>query len=88
MSPAKLLYKPIGLVTGVLAGVVAGQAFRRAWKRINTDEEPPKPLDEDRRWPEVLVASALEGATFAVIRAAVERGGATAFRRSTGVWPG
>jgi hypothetical protein len=36
----------------------------------------------------VLLAAALEGAVFAAVKAAFERGGAKGFRRLTGVWPG
>jgi hypothetical protein len=35
----------------------------------------------------VLAAAALQGAIFAVVRAAVDRGGATGVRRLTGHWP-
>jgi hypothetical protein len=33
-------------------------------------------------------AAALQGATFALVKAAVDRGGAEGFRKLTGVWPG
>ncbi|WP_327351969.1 DUF4235 domain-containing protein [Streptomyces sp. NBC_01304] len=87
MDPAKLMYKPVGMVVGVLGGALAGMAFRWIWAKVDDTREAPKPLDEERSWREVLPAAALEGATFAVVRAAVERGGATAFRRTTGKWP-
>ncbi|MDG4863261.1 DUF4235 domain-containing protein [Streptomyces sp. T-3] len=87
MAGVKLLYKPIGMAVGVLGGVVGGMAFRWIWAHVDDSREAPKPLDEERSWREVLPAAALEGATFAVVRAAVERGGATAFRRTTGKWP-
>jgi hypothetical protein len=35
----------------------------------------------------VLVASALQGMIFALVRAAVDRGGAAGVRRITGTWP-
>ncbi|MFD0823500.1 DUF4235 domain-containing protein, partial [Micromonospora zhanjiangensis] len=43
--------------------------------------------DEDRGWGEILAAAALQGAIFAVVRAAVDRGGAVGVRRLTGRWP-
>ncbi len=38
-------------------------------------------------WGEVLTAAALQGAIFAVVKAAVDRGGAAGVRRLTGEWP-
>ena len=38
-------------------------------------------------WGEILAAAALQGATFAVVKAAVDRGGATGVRKATGQWP-
>ena len=43
--------------------------------------------DMERRWGEILAAAALQGAIFAVVRAAVDRGGAVGVRRLTGRWP-
>lgn len=36
---------------------------------------------------EILLAAAVQGALFAVVRSAVDRTGAKAIERSTGVWP-
>ena len=38
--------------------------------------------------PEVLAAAALQGAIFAVVKAAVDRGGAVGVQKLTGEWPG
>jgi hypothetical protein len=35
-----------------------------------------------------MPAAALQGAIFAFVKAAVDRGGAEGFRKMTGVWPG
>ncbi|GDY71905.1 hypothetical protein SAV31267_013900 [Streptomyces avermitilis] len=47
----------------------------------------PDALDQDRGWGEILFAAAVQGAIFAVVRSAVDRTGAKAVERSTGVWP-
>ncbi|GCD34766.1 DUF4235 domain-containing protein [Streptomyces chrestomyceticus] len=83
----KLLYKPLGVLFGVLGGVLAGALFKRLWKLVGGAEDAPKATDEDRRWREVLPAAALQGATLAVVKAAVDRSGATAVRKATGTWP-
>jgi hypothetical protein len=84
---AKVLYKPLSLAVGVAGGVLAGMVFRRVWKRITGQEEAPHATSEEYTWPEVLTAAALQGAVFAVVKAAVDRSGAAGFRRLTGTWP-
>ncbi|MFE5854914.1 DUF4235 domain-containing protein [Streptomyces sp. NPDC056500] len=88
MKASKLLYKPVGAGVGALGGLLASAAFGQIWKRLGHDDKAPGPTDEGRGWGEVLVAAALQGAVFAVVKAAVDRGGATATRRLTGTWPG
>jgi hypothetical protein len=66
---------------------VAGAIFRQVWKVTAGDGEAPNATDEDRGWGEILAAAALQGAIFAVVRAAVDRGGAVGVRRMTGHWP-
>ncbi|MDZ5446995.1 DUF4235 domain-containing protein [Micromonospora sp. 4G57] len=80
-------YKPVGVLLGLAAGTVAGVIFRQVWKVTAGDGEAPSATDEDRRWGEILAAAALQGAIFAVVRAAVDRGGAVGVRRLTGRWP-
>ncbi|MCW6010534.1 DUF4235 domain-containing protein [Micromonospora sp. CPCC 205371] len=83
----KLVYKPVGLLLGVGAGMVAGALFKQVWKMAAGDDDAPNATDEDRGWGEVLAAAALQGAIFAVVKAAVDRGGAAGMRRLTGRWP-
>jgi uncharacterized protein DUF4235 len=83
----KLWYKPVGLALGALAGVAAGFAFKQVWQVVSGDDEAPDAIDEERGWGEVLTAAALQGAIFAVVKAAVDRGGAASVRRLTGRWP-
>lgn len=85
---ASLIYKPLGLLTGALGAVAAGAVFKWIWKMVVGDPEPPKATQRDQSWPAVLVAAAAQGAVFALVRAAIDRGGATAFEKATGTWPG
>ncbi|GAB7037524.1 MULTISPECIES: DUF4235 domain-containing protein [Catenuloplanes] len=82
-----LAYKPVGILAGVAAGAVAGAVFKEVWRLVGNDEDAPNATDEDRGWTEILVAAALQGAIFAVVKAAVDRGGAVGVRRVTGHWP-
>ncbi|WP_329115562.1 DUF4235 domain-containing protein [Streptomyces sp. NBC_01465] len=82
-----LCYRPVGMVLGIGGGMIAGALFGRAWKVVGDGREAPDPLDDERAWREVLTAAALHGAIFAVVKAAVDRGGAEGVRRITGRWP-
>ncbi|MFJ4632204.1 DUF4235 domain-containing protein [Streptomyces sp. NPDC088847] len=85
MKASKVAYKPVGLVLGALSGMAAGALFKQVWKTVGNDQDA---TDEDRSWREVLTAAVLQGAIFAGVKAAVDRGGAAATRRLTGNWPG
>jgi hypothetical protein len=87
MGAEKILYKPVGIVGGILASVLAGQVFKQTWRLIGHEDQMPQPRDEAREWKEILLAAAIHGAIFAFVKAAVDRGGATAMRRMTGAWP-
>lgn len=84
----RLLYKPLGALVGVTGGLLAAAAFKQVWRRIGHDGDVPNARDHDRRWSEVLVAAALQGAVFGVVKATVDRAGAIGYERLTGVWPG
>ena len=83
----KLIYKPIGLVLGLLSGLVASKVFNAIWG-IFDEEEPPKPTTLETSWPKVLGAAAVQGVTFKVVRAVVDRNTAKGFAFLTGTWPG
>lgn len=87
---AKILYRPWGLLASLLGGLVASQIFQQVWKRLDPDssEDPPKPLESEYRLPKIVVAALVQGAIFSVVRALINRGGARAFERWTGEWPG
>lgn len=79
-----LLYKPFGLMAGVAGGVVASWAFKQVWRLSTGDDDAPDATDADKGWGEVLTAAALQGAIFAIVKAAIDRGGAVGVRRITG----
>ncbi|HEX7744350.1 MAG TPA: DUF4235 domain-containing protein [Micromonosporaceae bacterium] len=84
----KLAYRPVGTVLGLAAGALAGLVFKQVWKITAGDDDAPDAMDEERSWGEILAAAAIQGAIFAVVRAAVDRAGAVGVRRLTGNWPG
>lgn len=84
---ARLMYKPVGILAGMIAGLIASKLFERVWGLISEDD-PPDPEDREAGWTEILASAAIGGAIFAAVRALVRRGGAKGFKRATGVWPG
>ena len=84
----KLFYKPVGMLVSVLGGTVAGAIFKRVWKVTAGEENAPKATNAQRGWREILLAATLQGAIFALVKAAVDRGAAEGTRKLTGGWPG
>jgi uncharacterized protein DUF4235 len=87
---AQILYMPIGIVASLLAGLVARRIFQVIWKHATPGDEqdPPTPLESDYDFREILVAAAAQGVVFSLVKALVRRGGARAFQKWTGDWPG
>jgi len=84
----KIMYKPLSLGASVAGGLVAGIVFKQVWKLVSNEDDAPSATSRDYGWGEVLAAAALQGAIFAVVKAAIDRGGAEGVRRLTGDWPG
>lgn len=85
---ARVLYKPLGLIFGVVGGMLAGSLFKRIWGAVAHEEEAPEATDATKGWGEVVAAAAVEGAVFGGVKAVIERAGATGFAHLTGAWPG
>ena len=83
----KLVYMPIGIVSGILAGLLARKGFDRVWALID-DEDPPGPDQREASLPKLIIALMLEGALFRLTKGIVERGARGGLARLTGSWPG
>ena len=84
----KMLVKIMGLAASVLGGLLAGAVVKKLWELTPGEDEAPEAADTRRSWAEILKAAALQGAIFAVIRAAVERATAAGTEKLTGEQPG
>jgi len=84
----KFLYKVVSLLVSVLGGILAGAIFKRVWKLAADEDEAPTATDVRRGWAEVLVAAALQGAIFALVKPALDRGLTEGASRLTGEWLG
>jgi hypothetical protein len=82
-----LIYKPFGIVLGILAGLVGKKLFNVVWTKID-DQDPPKPTTEETSWGKLLGAAAVQGLIFKLTRVVVDRYGAIGWSYLTGVWPG
>jgi len=89
-TSAKILYRPVGLVSSVAGGLVASMLFKQVWKRVskNGEADPPGPLQSEYPFKEVLLAAVIQGAIYASVKAIIDRQGARTFQRATGEWPG
>ncbi len=83
----KLFYKLFSIPLGLAAGQVAKKIFEQIWGLID-DREPPRANHEDAEFPKILAAAAVQGTTFYLTRALVQRATAKGFAHLTGVWPG
>ena len=84
----KFLYKAVSLLVSVFGGILAGAIFKRIWKLAAGEDEAPTATDVQRGWAEVLVAAALQGAIFALVKAALDRGFTEGASKLTGEWLG
>jgi len=89
-TAAKILYRPIGLAGSLIGGLIAGTIFKYVWKwAVPGDKpDPPKPLETEYPFKEILLAAAIQGAIFSVVKTVIDRRGARLFERWTGEWPG
>lgn len=78
------MYESVSLASGIVGGAVAGAVFTRVWRAVSDEGEVPEPTALDRRIGGVLVAGALQGVVFGLVKAAVARITARGYRRLTG----
>lgn len=84
---AKLLFAPVSIGGGLVAGVIGRKLFTALWGLVD-DQEAPKPEHRDVPRGKLLAALAIEGALFTLVRGLVDHGSRLAFTRLTGSWPG
>lgn len=87
---AKILYRPIGLISSIFGGLLASVIFKQVWKRASPGDQsdPPKPLETEYPLKEILIAAVIQGAIYSLVKTIIDRQGARVFERWTGEWPG
>ena len=83
----KAIYKPIGLVMGIISALLSKRIFNFLWEKID-DEDPPKGTTQEATWVKIVGAAAMQGIVFKTTRVVVDRYGAMGWNYLTGSWPG
>jgi len=83
----KILFLPVSIVGGILAGLIGKKLFERLWGLVD-DQEPPEAEHRDIHYVKLAVALVLEGAIFRVVRGLFDHAARRGFERLTGSWPG
>jgi Protein of unknown function (DUF4235) len=83
----KLLFVPVSIVGGLVAGSISKKIFNQIWGMFD-DEEPPDSKHRDIDWPKLVIAAAVQGAIFRMMKEATDHYSRRAFYRTTGKWPG
>ncbi|HWC85051.1 MAG TPA: DUF4235 domain-containing protein [Solirubrobacteraceae bacterium] len=82
-----LVFKPIGILSGLAAGVLGKKIFELLWGLVD-DHDPPEPKHRAVPIGKLAAALVLEGAVFRLIRGLAEHGARHGFSALTGEWPG
>ena len=83
----KLLFLPVSILGGLIAGLVGRKIFDQIWGVID-EEEPPEPKHREIDRRKLVAALAIQGAIFRVARGLMDHGARRAFAGLTGTWPG
>ena len=83
----RIIFVPIGIVAGLIAGQISKKIFDFIWSRISA-EEAPEPEHREVSWPQLDRGLAVKGAIFRLAKGLVDRGARTGYLRLTGSWPG
>ncbi len=84
---SKLLFRPVAIVSGLLAGIIGRKAFALIWRAVD-DQDPPQPESRTAGLGKLALALTLEGAIFRVVKGLVDHVSRQGFARFTGSWPG
>ena len=84
----KLAYKSVSALSGMAGGFISGLIFKQIWKLAAGQSDAPQATSKRYGWREVLIAAAVQGAIFGIVKAAIDRAGAQGYENMTGTWPG
>ncbi|MFC6087368.1 DUF4235 domain-containing protein [Sphaerisporangium aureirubrum] len=80
----KLAYRSVSALTGMAGGYLSGVIFKQVWKTVAGKDDAPQASSREYGWGEVLLAAAVQGAIFGVVKAALDRATAQSIENATG----
>jgi hypothetical protein len=83
----KFLFLPVSIVLGLIAGLLGRKIFEQAWGLID-EEEPPDAKHREISFMKLILALAIEGAIFRLVKGLTDHGARRGYARFTGTWPG
>ena len=83
----KLVFTPLSIVLGLVAGLIGKKIFEQIWGLID-DEEPPDAEHREISYAKLVAALAFEGAIFRLVKGLTDHEARRGFARMTGTWPG
>jgi hypothetical protein len=83
----KIVFTPVSIVLGLIAGIVGQKIFEKLWGLVD-DQEPPSPEHREFSWPKLVAALLVEGAIFRLVKGLTDHGARRTLAKATGVWPG
>lgn len=83
----KVLWKLVGVLTGVLAAKTGRSVLDKVWARTKGGEPPRNPAAVGTTWNEALTWAIASGIAAGVARLLATRGAASAWRKGTGHLP-
>ncbi len=83
----KVAFLPISILGGILAGLIGRKAFDVIWGKVD-EREPPQPEHREVSIAKLVIALAIEGAIYRLVKGLFEHAARRGFARMTGEWPG
>ena len=69
----KLFFIPVSIAAGLIAGSISRKIFDQLWGLVD-EEEPPDSKHRDIPWSKLLLAGAIQGAIFRMVKESIDHG--------------
>jgi hypothetical protein len=83
----KVAFVPISILGGLLAGFLGQKVFDAIWGKVD-EREAPQPEHREVSIAKLVIALAIEGAIFRLVKGLFDHAARRGFARMTGEWPG
>jgi hypothetical protein len=87
MAVAKLAWKVLALIFGLVAAKVTRSVLERGWKKTVGGDPPRNPAAPGTRWKEAFAWAAASGMALAISKLVATHGAAKAWQKTTGSLP-